>query len=227
MVRIQKYLSEQGVLSRRKAEEYIRAGKILVNGKKAEIGASIDPQKDKVDVLGEVGKAFTSILLYKPRGYASSQATTEGKTVYDLLPQFKKLHIAGRLDKDSEGLLILTDDGILAKQLTSDKHIVEKEYEVTTQERIEGPQLGKLERGVRLKDGMTMPAKTEKVAPNRFRIVLREGRNHQIRRMADYVHLTVSRLVRRRIGTLTAGKLHPGAFRELTPQEIEAFKQKL
>jgi 23S rRNA pseudouridine2605 synthase len=223
-MRIQKYLSEQGILSRRKAEEYIRAGKIRVNGQVAQIGHSIDPTKDKVEVMGETTTQFTSVLVYKPRGISSARAGAEGKTIYDLLPQFSKLHIAGRLDKESEGLLILTNDGILAKQLTSDKHLIEKEYEVHTQERVEGPMLGHMTRGIKLKDGMTLPAEVTKISHNKFKIILREGRNHQIRRMADAVHLTVARLTRKRIGPLTTSKLQPGAFRELTPQEVSTLK---
>ena len=224
MMRVQKYLSEQGILSRRTAETYIRAGKILINGKKAEIGQQIDPKKDTVEVVGQTEASFTTVLVNKPRGVASSRSAQDGKTVYDLFPQFGKLHIAGRLDKESEGLLILTDDGILAKHLTSDQHIIEKEYEVHVQEKIRGPELAQMERGLKLKDGMTLPAKADKIGPNRYTIVLREGRNHQIRRMADAVQLTVTRLTRKRIGGVKTGRLHTGEFRELTPAEIKSFK---
>lgn len=226
-LRVHKYLSEQGILSRRKAEEYIRAGKVLINGKKAEIGAQIDPAIDKVEVAGVASptEGFESVLIFKPRGVASSRSKLDGKTIYDTFPQYKHLHTAGRLDKESEGLLILTNDGILAKALTSDTHVIEKEYEVEVQENVRGPELAVMAGGVQLKDGMTLPARVDKMGPHRYSIVLREGRNHQIRRMADKVHLTVKRLIRKRIGNIGVGGLRAGTARPLTPKEIEALKK--
>lgn len=222
-MRVQKYLSEQGILSRRKAEEYIRAGKILINGKRAEIGAHVDPARDKVEITDmERGKA---VLLHKPRGIVSSRSSKEGKTVYELYPAYQKFHIAGRLDKESEGLLVLTDDGILAKKLTGGDHSVEKEYRVTVRETVRPNHLAAMEKGIELKDGMTLPAKAVKLGLHEFSLVLKEGRNHQIRRMADVLHLTVARLVRVRIGTMRIGNLKEGESRELSEKEIESLKK--
>ncbi|MBX4215483.1 rRNA pseudouridine synthase [Candidatus Parcubacteria bacterium] len=224
MMRVQKYLSEQGILSRRKAEEYIRAGKIMVNGKKAVIGQSIDPANDKVEVAG-ASPSFEAMLLYKPRGIVSSRSSKEGKTVFDLFPQWKHLHIAGRLDKESEGLLLLTNDGILAKKLTGEDHLVEKEYKVTVRETVRPNHLLQMESGIKLEDGMTLPAKGKRLGGREFSLTLREGRNHQIRRMCDVLRLTVTRLVRTRIGPIGAKGMKEGASRPLTKEEIGALKK--
>ncbi len=223
-MRIQKYLSEQGILSRRRAEEYIRAGKILVNGKKAEIGQSVDSARDKIEVLGGTA-AFEAVAIYKPRGVVSSRIKKEGKTIYELFPQYEHLHITGRLDKESEGLLLLTNDGTLAKKITGEAHEVEKEYRVFVRETVRPADLMKLAKGIRLSDGMTLPTTARKKGVHEFELILREGRNHQIRRMADAVQLTVTRLVRIRIGTLTLGNLKRGEARLLLVKEINALKK--
>jgi len=223
MIRIQKYLSEQGILSRRKAEEFIRAGKILVNGEKASIGQSIDPGNDKVTVAE--GASFETVLLYKPRGIVSSRDSKEGETVLDLFPQYAHLHVAGRLDKESEGLLILTNDGVIAKQLTGEAHLVEKEYRVTVREAVTPPLLERMANGIRLSDGMTLPAKTKQLGAHEFSLVIREGRKHQIRRMCDALRLTVARLERTRIGGLTKKGLTVGEARRLTESEVKALKK--
>jgi len=223
-MRVQKYLSEQGILSRRKAEEYIRAGKILINGKPAEIGAQIDPALDKVEIAGGE-ENFEAILINKPREIVSSRIKKEGKTIFELFPQFSHLNVAGRLDKESEGLLVLTNDGVLAKKLTGAEHSVEKEYRVSVRENVIPGALKRLERGVRLSDGMTLPAKVKKTGTREFSIILKEGRKHQIRRMADAINLTVTRLVRTRIGNLVIGNMKAGASRGLSPKEIESLKK--
>jgi len=223
-MRVQKYLSEQGILSRRKAEEYIRAGKILINGKPAEIGAQIDPALDKVEIAGGE-ENFEAILINKPREIVSSRIKKEGKTIFELFPQFSHLNVAGRLDKESEGLLVLTNDGVLAKKLTGAEHSVEKEYRVSVRENVSPGALKRLERGVRLSDGMTLPAKVKKTGTREFSIILKEGRKHQIRRMADAINLTVTRLVRTRIGNLVIGNMKAGASRGLSPKEIESLKK--
>jgi pseudouridine synthase len=223
-MRVQKYLSEQGLLSRRKAEEYIRRGKILINGVPAKIGAQIDPAKDKVEIVGEKEEMLT-VLIYKPRGIVSSRISKEGKTVYELFPKLEKLHIAGRLDKESEGLLILTADGILAKKLTGSDHTIEKEYRVTVREAVLPTHIASMGRGIRLSDGMTLPAKASKLKRSEFSLTLKEGRNHQIRRMADRLHLTVTRLVRVRIGNLSIGNMREGNARVLGNKEIASLKR--
>ena len=226
VIRVQKYLSEQGILSRREAEVYIRAKKILINGKVALIGAKIDPAKDKVEIVGGTGNQSAdkkTVIINKPRDIVSSRIKSEGKTIYDLFPQYEHLHIIGRLDKESEGLLLLTNDGILAKKITGADHEVEKEYHVYVRENVQDTQLRAMTQGLRLRDGMTLPAKTRRLSRREFSLVLKEGRNHQIRRMADRVHLTIVRLIRTRIGTIVLGKMKEGIARELSSKEVESL----
>ncbi|MEK7582097.1 MAG: pseudouridine synthase [Patescibacteria group bacterium] len=228
MMRVQKYLSEQGLLSRREAEAYIRAGKILINDKIALIGAKIDPAKDNVKIVGGADNQFAgkkTVIINKPRGIVSSRVKSEGKTVYDLFPQYENLHITGRLDKESEGILLLTNDGVLAKKITGAEHEIEKEYRVSVRENVQDSQLRAMGEGLRLRDGMTLPAKTRRISRREFFLVLKEGRNHQIRRMADKVRLTIVRLVRTRIGTIILGKIKEGTARELNQKEVLSLKK--
>ncbi|MBP6886013.1 MAG: rRNA pseudouridine synthase [Candidatus Pacebacteria bacterium] len=227
-MRIQKYLSEQGVCSRREAEDLIKRGLVALNGVVVrEMGVQMNPSTDTVTVLPfgqrEIAKK-QSIILYKPRGIASSRIASEGKNVYDLFPQFENLDIIGRLDKASEGLLLLSEDGVIAKAVTGDAHAVEKEYEVTVREDVNAGRLKKLEPGITLEDGPTLPCQTKLIGPHRFRIIIREGRKHQIRRMCEFLHLTVVQLRRLRIGPITLGDLKPGAFRALTESQVTTLK---
>ena len=220
-MRIQKYLSEQGIASRRESERLLLAGKIKINGKVIrELGTQIDPLTDIVKVLSDKENAKLTVALYKPRDIVSSRNSKEGKTIFELLPQFSHLHILGRLDKSSEGLLLLSNDGVLAKKITGEEHIIEKEYEVTVREKVRPFMLEQFRRGITLEDGKTLPAKAELISSNVFRIVLREGRNHQIRRMCDVFRLTVTKLVRTRVGFLRLQGLAPGRFREVAREDI-------
>src|SRR3989338_9241943 len=164
-MRIQKYMSEQGIASRREAERLIKEGLVMLNGKVIrEMGIQIDPAKDEVKILASAKIKIpqkTSVVFYKPRSIASSRLRNEGKTVYDLLPQFVKLNIIGRLDKASEGLLLLSDDGVIAKAVTGERHSMEKEYLVKVREETNAGRLKKLEPGIELEDGMTLPVKTK------------------------------------------------------------------
>lgn len=230
-IRIQKHLSEVGIASRRKAEELILAGQVSVNGKVVrELGTQIDPKKDKVEV-SQKGKNTLSksetVIVHKPRDITSSRKQDEGKTIYDLLPQFSHLDIVGRLDKASEGLLLLSNDGVVAKAITGDKHLTEKEYVVTVRENISPNKIEAMERGIKLEDGMTLPAKAKLLGENQFSIVLREGRKHQIRRMCDYLKLTVTKLKRVRIGEIRLSNLKSGEFRILKNNEVESLKKVL
>ena len=228
-MRIQKYMSEQGLASRREAERLIKRGLVSVDGKVVrEMGVQIDPAKDTVEILAFAKKeiaAKKTIALYKPRGIASSRVRAEGKSIYDLFPKFSGLDIVGRLDKASEGLLVLSDDGVIAKAVTGAAHVVEKEYEVVVREDVNAGRLKMLEPGIELEDGVTLPAKTQFINKHVFRIVLREGRKHQIRRMCEFLHLTVIALKRLRIGPILLGKLKPGEFRALTPEETSQLKK--
>lgn len=214
-MRIQKYLSQKGIMSRREAEEYIRQGKILLNGKVVkEMGVQIDSKKEKIEVLmGHNDKKKITVAVYKPRGIVCSKNPAEGKSIFDIFPQFAYLNTVGRLDKESEGLLLLSNDGVVTAKITSQDHLVEKEYEVTTREPVMPNHLRKMEMGIILDGKKTLPAKTKRLSKNSFSLILREGRNHQIRRMADAVHLTIERLVRVRIGDITLSGLTPGKSR--------------
>ncbi len=222
-LRIQKYLADKGIASRRQAEALIKAGLVSLNGNVVHaMGVQIDPEKDVVAVLPAGKKqlaAKKTVALYKPRGIASSRMRSEGTTVYDLFPQFEDLDIVGRLDKASEGLLLLSDDGVLARQVTGDAHRTEKEYRVTVRETIRPRDLKSLEPGIELEDGLTLPCRAEQTGPHSFRIAIREGRKHQIRRMCEHIRLTVTELKRVRIGGLTLGTMKPGESRVLSAKE--------
>ncbi len=227
-MRIQKYMSEQGLASRREAERLIKRGLVSVNGAVVrEMGVQINPSKDKVEVLPFAQKELSAkrtIVLYKPRDISSSRIRAEGKSVYDLFPKFSGLDVVGRLDKASEGLLMMSDDGVVAKAVTGVAHSVEKEYEVAVREDVNAGRLKMLEPGIQLEDGVTLPAKTHFINKHLFRIVLREGRKHQIRRMCEFLHLTVVYLKRLRIGPIVLGNLKPGEFRALAPEETAQLK---
>ena len=227
-MRIQKYLSQEGICSRREAEELIRRGLVSVNGAVVrEMGIQVDPAVDKIEVTGKAKQELaskTTLILYKPRDITSSRMRNEGKTVYDLFPQFEKLDIVGRLDRAREGLLMLSNDGAVARAVTGDHHGTEKEYTVSVREDTNAGRLKSLEPGIELEDGLTLPCKTQLLDKHTFRIILREGRKHQIRRMCEYLHLTVVQLKRIRIGPIALGNLRAGTWRACTPAEVQALK---
>jgi len=224
-MRIQKYLSLEGIASRREAEKLIKDGLVSLNGKVVTMmGVQIDPSKDKVTVRGDISQKKTTIIIYKPRGVVSSRIKREGKTIYDILPQFEDLDIIGRLDKESEGLLMLSDDGVIAKAVTGDAHKTEKEYIVSVQGEIIPAKLRKLEKGVVLEDGPTLPCTITNISKRTFNIVIHEGRKHQIRRMCERINLTVTGLKRIRIGPIVLGQLVSGEFRKLSVQETTSLK---
>ncbi len=228
--RLQKILSARGIASRRKAEEYIAQGLVKVNGAVATLGQKADADTDTIEVDGKVLEARQQMLYYvmnKPVGVETSNVdrpsdgSSDKPTVRNLLPAHLKgkIYPVGRLDKDSSGLLLFTNDGVLSYRLTHPKFTHEKEYEVVLGRPIEPIALRKLEEGFELDGSMTKPLKAWKVAPNIIRIVLTEGRNRQIRRMCQNVGYTVKELKRVRIMTLADPRLKPGALRELTAQE--------
>lgn len=228
--RLQKILSARGICSRRKAEEYIKKGLVKVNGKLAELGSKADPETDAIEVDGtvlEARKEMVYYLMYKPAGAVTTNDETKElkeskeKTVRDLLPRELrgKVFPVGRLDKDSEGLLLFTNDGVLAYRLTHPKFDHEKEYEVTVHQDVKEGQLKKLREGLLILGEKTKPAIVQKISTFKFRIALTEGKNRQIRRMAQKVGLTVTKLKRIRIGTLTDIKLESDKFRPLTDSE--------
>jgi 23S rRNA pseudouridine2605 synthase/23S rRNA pseudouridine2604 synthase len=222
-IRIQKYLSSAGICSRRKAEAYIRAGRVRVNGRTVTVlGTKIDPQKDRIEVDGRPVGAPAQMLyiaLNKPKGYVTSCDHPGQDLVVDLVDLPDRIYPVGRLDKDSVGLLLLTNDGRLHHRLSHPSFDHEKEYEVSVKRPIDDGMLAHLSRGVVLKGVQTRPARVERISGHRFRIVLKEGRNRQIRRMVRKMGHEVIRLKRIRVANIRLGRLPTGAWRHLTPAE--------
>lgn len=230
LMRVQKYLSQKGIMSRREAERAITLGRIKVNGKiLKEMGVLVDPERDKVEVLGVVGGDDTekkiTVAVYKPRGVVCSENSMEGKTIFEAFPQYKNLNVVGRLDKESEGLLLMSNDGVVTSVVTGSDHVVPKEYVVTVREELTPRDIRKMEDGIFLDGEKTLPAKGEILGPHKFSLVLREGKTHQIRRMTDFLRLTVERLIRTRVGDITLTGLGPGAGRELGEREVADLKK--
>ena len=233
--RLQKFLSECSVASRRKSEELIKAGKVKVNGKVASIGDKIDPKKDTVTVSGKKVTAVKQkyyIMLNKPRGYVTTMSDELGrKCVAELVEDVGAVvYPVGRLDRDSEGLLLLTNDGEFANSVMHPRKHVPKTYRVTVRSNINDAQVEKLESGVDIDgDGRdTLPASVriiEKSAGRSvFEITIYEGRNRQIRKMCESVSLEVIRLKRNAVGSIKLGMLQPGKWRELTEDEVHKLQ---
>lgn len=229
-VRLQAFLARAGVASRRASEELILQGRVRVNGTVVSIlGSKVDPAEDRVEVDGEQVKteALTWVALHKPRGYVTSRTDPFGRpTIYTLLPErFHSLFHVGRLDRDSEGLLLLTNDGETANRLLHPRYGTTKEYLVDAVGKLEGEAIHQLTHGVQLDDG---PARAERVerlhqVDNdvfRIRMVLREGRKREIRRMCEAVGHPVRRLLRRRFGPIELGELPAGRWRVVSPAEL-------
>lgn len=222
---VQKILAERGICSRREGERLVAAGKVTINGTVARVGALADPEKDVVAIVGQpTDTPKMTVAVYKPRGIVCSKNNAEGKTIFELLPQYASLNTVGRLDKESEGLLLLTNDGRLTRAVTGDDHRIEKEYIVEVREEIFPGLMQKMEKGIMLDGERTLPCVAQ-MRDNRrsFSIILREGKKHQIRRMCDACHLTVLSLKRIRIGGVRLLKLRPGNVRPLTRAEVESF----
>lgn len=231
--RLQKILAQAGFGSRRSCETLIDNGRVTVNGSKAVIGQKADPASDKIQVDGKLipqAKVFRYVCLYKPRFVLCDKDDPVGrKTIFDMVENGNELSVIGRLDYESEGLVILTNDGGLVNQLTHPRYQHEKEYRVLLSTQPETEQLEIWRRGVVLEDGhRTLPAKVvfeSKSGKGAWvRVVLREGHKRQIREMARFTGLFIVKLMRVRIGNLTMGNLKPGEFRTLNALEIEKLK---
>lgn len=234
--RVQKVLADQGICSRREAERLIEAGKVKVNGHPITLGDKMDPDYDKVMIDGKTirivrKRQYTYIMLHKPRGYLTTRADDRGrKTVMELVADVPAmLRPVGRLDKDSEGLLLMTDDGAFINMLTHPSGGVGKLYRVTVNPRATEQQIIEMSSGVVLDDGVkTQPCVIHVVVdePGRsvLEITLHEGRNRQIRRMCEAVGLEVIRLKRSAEGPVKLGMLQPGEYRELKKSEISALR---
>ncbi len=227
--RLQKVLAQRGIGSRRTSEALIAAGRVQVNGEVAALGRRVDPETDRVSVDGvpvSVEPGLVYYLLNKPAGVVSTAADTHGRpAVTGLVPPEPRVHPVGRLDADSEGLLLLTNDGDLTYRITHPGFGVEKEYLVLVDGTPRPGAIRRLREGVDLEDGRTAPARVAAVGPNGLRITIHEGRNRQVRRMCAAVGHPVRRLVRTRIGPLRVDALAPGEWREVTPVEVRALER--
>ncbi|HEX6420224.1 MAG TPA: pseudouridine synthase [Acidimicrobiales bacterium] len=227
--RLQKVLAQAGLGSRRACEELIAAGRVRVNGAVAELGTRVDPETDVVEVDGArlgVRQGLVHYLLNKPAGVVTTAADPQGRpTVVDLVPVEPRVYPVGRLDADTEGLLLLTNDGDLAHRLTHPSYGVEKEYLAEVAGSPGRGALRRLREGVDLDDGRTAPAKASLVGDNALRITIHEGRNRQVRRMCEAVGHPVRRLVRVRIGPLSDRRLAPGAWRPLSQAEVRELER--
>ena len=236
LVRLQKFLADCGVASRRKSEEFIADGIVKVNGVIAKIGDKIDPIKDKVTVKGKKIMApkegYRYIILHKPRGYVTTMSDElDRKCVAELVKDIPlRLYPVGRLDKDSEGLLIMTNDGDFANKLMHPSKHMPKRYRVTVRPEVSEEQLAQFNIGMEIDGKKTMPADAFVISrqPGRvvLEIVLYEGKNRQIRKMCEKLGLEVARLKRTAIGNVKLGMLAPGKWRELTPEEVKKLTPK-
>ena len=230
--RLQKILARGGFGSRRACEEFITAGRVSVNGQVATIGQKADPLRDRIVVDGQLmakPAKLTYVILYKPRGVVSSLSAQGGRdTVRDLVDLEMRLYPVGRLDVDSEGLMLLTNDGELTDHLTHPRYESEKEYRVLVKGEPDNERLQAWRRGVMLEGKRTAPAQVfrQERAPTGtwLRIVMHEGRKHQIRDIGVLLGLPVQRLIRVRMGDLPLGRLEPGEWRELKPDEVTKLR---
>ena len=222
-MRLQKFLSAAGVCSRREGEAYILDGRVSVNDVVVtRLGATIDPETDRIAVDGTpiaLTQSRIYIALHKPRGYVTSCRQGDEKIVLDLIDIPERIYPVGRLDKDSSGLLLLTNDGRLHHRLSHPSFDHEKEYVITVSRPMSTGSVRKLEKGLPLMGRKTRPAMVTPLSSRRYRITLKEGRNRQIRRMVRKVGNQVTRIHRIRISNIRLGNLAPGAWRYLTPME--------
>ncbi len=226
-IRIQKYLSESGVCSRRQGERLMVEGRVTVNGRPVtELGARIDPRTDRLAVDGRpvTSRSETVYLaLNKPVGVVTSCSQAGDPVVVDLIDLPERIYPVGRLDKDSTGLVILTNDGRLHHHLLHPSFDHEKEYDVTVDGPITSGALRKMAQGLPMMGTRTRPAAIQRTSDIRFKIILKEGKNRQIRRMVRKVGRRVVALRRIRIANIRLGRLKPGQWRHLTSSEVEAL----
>ncbi|HPQ90300.1 MAG TPA: pseudouridine synthase [Candidatus Mcinerneyibacteriales bacterium] len=229
LVRLNKALKELGLASRREGDELIRAGYVTVNGRVVtEPWHRVDLSQDNVSLTSGGEERLHDriyIAFYKPVGITCTFSRDEGDSLSKVLPFNRNLSYAGRLDKESEGLMILSDDGRFVASISAPEREKEKEYEVRVEENVHEGALNKMRRGMTVKGQQLKETKVTKRGPHSFSIILTEGKNRQIRRMASKVGLTVTGLKRVRIGGITLKGLSPGSWRELTEKEITLLLQ--
>ena len=229
--RLQRALARAGFGSRRSCEELIAAGRVLVNGREATLGDRVDPVRDEVrvdDRRVSVDPGLRYLALHKPRGVTTTMRDPHAeRDLTGFLPKGPRVFPVGRLDRDTEGLLLLTNDGELAHRLTHPRYEVEKEYLAEVDGAPSNRQLTRLRRGVELDDGVAraVEARTAGGSKGRgaVRLVMLEGRKREVRRMLEAVGLPVRRLIRMRVGPVRLGRLRPGELRELEPEDVRAL----
>jgi pseudouridine synthase len=221
-MRLNAYLARAGVASRRRADELIKAGRVRVNGEPGRLNTFVQTG-DRVEVDGEpvAAQRLAYVLLHKPAGTVTTAHDPQGRpTVVDLVDLPERVVPVGRLDVDTTGALLLTNDGPLAHRLAHPRYGVEKTYEVDVEGEPDGTALRALAEGVELEDGRTAPARVRRLAPTTIELTIHEGRNRQVKRMFDAIGHPVRRLHRSAYAGLTLEGLEPGRWRELEPSEV-------
>lgn len=236
MERLQKVMAHAGVASRRVCEELIRQGRVRVNGQSVtELGRRVDPARDRIQVDGREIRRESKryFLFYKPRGVITSVSDPRGRRVVtDFFRDVdQRVYPVGRLDYDTEGLLLMTNDGALANRLTHPRHEVDKVYRARVVGHPDEEALQRLRRGIKLEDGWTAPARVRLLEGDEqgswLELIIHEGRNRQVRRMLEAIGHSVRKLVRTRIDFLTLAGLKPGRYRELKPAEVARLRERL
>jgi len=225
-VRLNAYLARAGVASRRGADELIKAGRVTVNGEPGQLNTFVQ-SRDRVAVDGErvALQRLAYVLLHKPAGVVTTARDPQGRpTVVELVPSEPRVVPVGRLDADTTGALLLTNDGPLAHRLAHPRYGVEKVYEAEVEGAPDDAALDALRNGIELEDGPTSPARVRRLAPNRIELAVHEGRNRQVRRMLEAVGHPVRALHRSAYAGLTLEGLEPGRWRELEPSEVDALR---
>jgi 23S rRNA pseudouridine2605 synthase len=226
-MRLNAYLARAGVASRRGADDLIKAGRVTVDGQPARLDTFVGASHDvRVDGRAIAAQRLRHVLLNKPRGTITTARDPQGRpTVVELVGGEIRVVPVGRLDRDTTGVLLLTNDGPLAHRLAHPRYLVEKTYVADVEGEPGDDVLRALAEGAELEDGRTAPARVRRLAPSRLELVLHEGRNRQVRRMLDAVGHPVERLRRSRYAGLGPGRLRPGQWRELTAAEVASLRR--
>ena len=227
-MRLNAYLARTGVASRRGADELIKRGRVRVNGVTGELNTFVN-EGDVVDLDGRLllPQRVAYVLLHKPAGVVTTASDPQGRpTVVNFVEHESRVVPVGRLDADTTGVLLLTNDGDLAHRLAHPRYEVEKVYEAEVEGEPSDDALAQLEHGIELEDGQTAPAHARRLAPSRVELAIHEGRKHQVKRMLEAVGHPVTRLHRSRYAGLTLEGLEPGAWRELGPSEVDLLRNR-
>lgn len=228
-IRLNKYLSNAGVCSRREADRLVEQGKVMVDGKVADMGMKVTPEQD-IKINGKSIKkddSFALIAFNKPRGIVCTTSKEDPDNIVDFLKYPKRIYPIGRLDKDSEGLILLTNKGELVDKILRGSNFHEKEYIVKVNKKMTKNFVERMSEGVPILDTVTRPCVVEPISEYKFKIILTQGLNRQIRRMCEELGYRVVELKRVRIMNINLGKLNVGGYRNVTPKELEQLKQML